>query len=877
MANDPVSGDDSFDPAVQGGGGQNWLGYSKGTVPNTSKAVGIEYAGNLIEASAKATDRYIELRADHEIRAAVESTQGETTQRYMDQLGYAGLGAGQGTPEGFLDSATPDEIVREATRMESLKNAVSQGSIKDSYYWMQLDTSAKYMKNKYPGHKNFVDETFSKLVGARPANRVIAELQEEYKKGGSPEKKAYDTLVKDMSNDKYNYLGTGGLPADFQMRASQGNPYSMPELLEHRSIMTRNDSAIQADHHRISFASAKGTLTKEDAERSAMKQLGNTMAVLQTSMTAGFKGDFNEMSRKAKEMGDKPFSSEDDLKIRQMLSQQRAQWVSNVNEVLNGSQKGSPGLPDWRYSDYLSPEQMTKVRTQYEKQFDDMTSYLTNKDYGALNLLSRHLKNVQEGVELDAYRSSHVLAALGAVHKVAGKDFLAAIAAEDPAMKTNIANWNKIMLAQLRLPMVGSDGKPTTLPGGPPPRSFNEIYDRVRQADTGRDGGYAFFLNRGVSIMADPKSDKDTFKSFAEGMYGEQNKGFLDRITKDQRGEVLLKIAGNPQIMGRLQKEEPDLYRKYQTWVEGSLQGVLRDHTSTINDARSNPDVDIRYNPNTNSFSAVSRSGKQVDAALQNSIKNVNAAVQGVKPMYSADGRDITQSLDRFVKGLSVTVGAKKEGTADALKREALADDPLGLRGTPRALPVPTVRTAAPLLDLISSGETGGGLNSYQVVYGGKDKKTMLLPDLTNMNLEQISEYQTLMKSQDRGSTAVGKYQFLQGTLKEAAQRLGLDPRKTIFDEQTQDMLAFEQMRYRGLDKYLSGQIKRSDFMKELSKEWAALPQDETGKGYHDDDKMGNKARVKAEALIKTLDTMRPKGIKDPEDLPNAVRYKGVR
>ena len=861
-------GDDAFDPGVQGGGGQNWLGYSRGIIADTSKAIAIEAGGNFIEAAAKAADKFIELKSAEEVRTEVDAVQGKYSTEYMNRLGYTQGGTGDGgwqttvTPEG----GAPEEIVREAQRMEAMKNAVSQGSIKDSYYWMQLDANAKYMKNKYPGHKDHIDSLFAKLTGSIPANRVIGELQEEYKKGINPQTKAYDTLLKDMSNDKYNYLGVGGLPPDLEVRAQQGRPYTTTELLRWRSDITAKDSAIQASSHKTSMAIQAGTLNKEDARQSAVKHLGNTMHVLQTSMTGGFAGSFDDMARKARDMGDKPFSAEDTLKITQALGQQRAAWIQQVDSVLYGPQKGAPGQPDWRYADYVDTAEVSKIKDQYVKRFDDLHSYLTDKNYGALNMLSNHLENVQKGVELEVYRSSEVFAKLAAVHKVAGKDFMAAVAssAGAPDIQTSMANSYKNMLMDLRLWAPGVTDKDRAGLPRPPARSFNELYERNKQDQAGKEG-YAYFLNKGVSLMADPQSDKETFKAYAEGMYGERNVDFLNKINKDQRGEVLLKIAGNPQIFNRLKREEPELYKKYTTWVEGSLQGVLQDHASTINDARSNPDVDIRYNPNTNAFVAVSRTNTAVDAALNKSIQQVNAAIQGVKPMYQDQGKDINKSLDRFVRGLSITVGAKKETAGDVLKREALADDPLGMRGSPRAMPVPTVRTVAPLLDLIHRGETGAaGISSYNVAYGGKGKPLEVIPDMTKMTLQDVYNHQEAMEAEGRGSTAIGRYQFLNWTLGRIANKMGLDPRTAVFDEQTQDAIAFELMKERGLERYMSGRMKRDDFVNELAKEWAAIPTTTTGKSHYEG-VAGNKARIKAEDMVKTLDSMRPKGIKDPE------------
>lgn len=62
------------------------------------------------------------------------------------------------------------------------------------------------------------------------------------------------------------------------------------------------------------------------------------------------------------------------------------------------------------------------------------------------------------------------------------------------------------------------------------------------------------------------------------------------------------------------------------------------------------------------------------------------------------------------------------------------------------------------------------------------------------------------MIDEGRGSTAVGRYQFLKGTLKESAQKLGISG-DTVFDKKLQDQLARARLEYRGFDKYKVGKI----------------------------------------------------------------------
>lgn len=141
------------------------------------------------------------------------------------------------------------------------------------------------------------------------------------------------------------------------------------------------------------------------------------------------------------------------------------------------------------------------------------------------------------------------------------------------------------------------------------------------------------------------------------------------------------------------------------------------------------------------------------------------------------------------------------------------------------------------LLDLIGKKE---GQGNYNIIQGSE-----VVPGLTNMTLAEVYQMQTQMiKNKAKyASSASGKYQFVQETLTEVAAKLGLNPNTTKFDQATQDKLAERLARDSGYDAYEAGRISKEQLMFRLSKIWAALPQDASGRGYYDG-KNGNKALV---------------------------------
>jgi muramidase (phage lysozyme) len=124
---------------------------------------------------------------------------------------------------------------------------------------------------------------------------------------------------------------------------------------------------------------------------------------------------------------------------------------------------------------------------------------------------------------------------------------------------------------------------------------------------------------------------------------------------------------------------------------------------------------------------------------------------------------------------------------------------------------------------------------------------------LTKMTIAQVYQLQRDMLNSGKESSAVGRYQYVGGTLREMVQALRLDPNTTLFDEATQDKIAIADMRRRcGLDAWLSGKMSDEDFLNKLSKVWASIPNTTTGGSFYAG--VGsNKAGTKVDVALNTL------------------------
>lgn len=142
------------------------------------------------------------------------------------------------------------------------------------------------------------------------------------------------------------------------------------------------------------------------------------------------------------------------------------------------------------------------------------------------------------------------------------------------------------------------------------------------------------------------------------------------------------------------------------------------------------------------------------------------------------------------------------------------------------------------LLNLIGKAESG--IHGYNQTFGGK-------APITDMTIDEVLDHQDTMKAAGSPSTAAGRYQFLQKTLKTLKKELGLTGEEKMTPE-LQDGLAIHLMRRRGLDRYLQGELGKEQFVNRLAQEWAGLPTT-AGQSYYAGDGL-NKSNVPLDAFL---------------------------
>jgi muramidase (phage lysozyme) len=149
------------------------------------------------------------------------------------------------------------------------------------------------------------------------------------------------------------------------------------------------------------------------------------------------------------------------------------------------------------------------------------------------------------------------------------------------------------------------------------------------------------------------------------------------------------------------------------------------------------------------------------------------------------------------------------------------------------------------LLNLIGQHESGG---DYNRVYGAGVKR---MP-LTDMTINQVLAWQRNYVNNGSASSAAGKYQIIQDTLRGLKRDMGLTGNEK-FDAAMQDRMAEVLVQRRVQASTRNGQVDESLLIRNLSMEWASLPKDNSGLSYYHGDGL-NQAHASHDSVRRAID-----------------------
>lgn len=174
-------------------------------------------------------------------------------------------------------------------------------------------------------------------------------------------------------------------------------------------------------------------------------------------------------------------------------------------------------------------------------------------------------------------------------------------------------------------------------------------------------------------------------------------------------------------------------------------------------------------------------------------------------------------------------------------------------------------------MDNIMGGESGGNYNAF---HGNGNNQNIRFTDMT---IGEVLDFQKSGQWRRHGakSSAVGKYQFIESTLRDTVRAAGISL-DTKFTPAVQDQLIFQRLvQARGMKDFLDDKISAEQFLDSgLAKEFASLKKT-NGRGEYDGDGL-NKASISSRKTLAALIAFKQAYLQDPAKVVKTDEKKGT-
>ena len=778
------------------------------------------------------------------------------------------LKAGQGNPAG---------LQRYGQRLESLEAKYRNGELSESYYNAKLLSLTKGIKSQHSGWNSEVDALIRNKTGINPANALVKSLRADF---DTAERARTAALSKD---DTYLNAHIQYMTPATREKIIKGD--RSPETValakwESSSLQARAYQVQQANNDlelKLKQGKFDETETKHVAQLTVTEYANNAYRDM-NSVSGGADG----IVQKIKAQGDKPWTPDEDKAMRASFANFRAQTVGGVHQILSQPQYAK--LPE---------SEKKAIIAGVEERIAVTEKALIDKDFGTLGMQARHTEAIQNNDVARILATNEYARKAAALSKIGGAgaaELLKTTLTSQEGMHVYVKSMNDLNRMNLILGEGGSLLDQTKV-----------VKDASRTVPELKDpAGHKAHIDGAVKGLVGAK-DITIAENHAKAMFGQGNVGFLEHFDKGSQQQVFRALT-LPSVDRKMVEIGGELYKNYRDWVVSyGFQSQSKRVLDTVMDAKTNPSgqFDINYDPATYTFKATPRPeaaaltsytdrGRldQAQKYMDGVVGQLNENLRIIAPILKREGGDPTEAIgqvlkangwdpnkpmqDTFLGSIGKAVGKWWSGSGDASATQGAQgieyrmdkapggsqggstdsgrDDSGAINLDPSKLEVIGTRSAG-LKEVILKAESGG---NFDAVYGTSRK----IP-ITKMTVNEVLDLQGQMQKAGAASTAVGGFQFLRKTLTGLKQELGLTGDE-VMNKDLQHRLADALLQRRGYGEYLEGRMGHKQFVDEVAKEWAGLPNTK-GKSHYDGDGL-NKSNVPLRSILDELKKVRSEG-----------------
>jgi hypothetical protein len=640
MASRTVSREDTqyFNPSV-GGQAPDFTRDSRGVDPlqgtKQVEGTGVNYQGlgNIWEMIVNGSDAVI--------KQDIKSTVYDVNDSVMDaELGY------KKPPPGVQESSAPDDLVRRGERLKNLQAARQAGRLTDSHYYALLDVESRKLRDRYPGHRDYIDSTMEGITGFS-AQKYRAELASEASQAGA-------AFSKDEAYVRQNeeYISESTLSA-WQQGAI---PFDKVQLEASRK--KRKKSHIELMRSELSYNKEEAEAGKPKTRDLLRKEIDYVMMEDGDGGT-GF-ADMQAQLSAAMERGknlDPEASAEFSVRLSSWIQKKRMD-IANVGLGGRGTNYGKLGLT----AQEIAEEQ---------KPFND-----------ALNIMEEGLKNKDWGI---LYRSKVWLDALSADTQleIRGNDAMNFIAGfkdtygEQTLNGAWFQNWLTNGDAKKLLPQQSYFIQQLTNKMAKGEMDWNQAQDEMMRLGMSSPAANRQLQSLNIHLLNDPNLPPETAKKLIASLYKGDPKEWLKRIGKTPQGPngeyvmpqtyAIFGQMTNPVVAKNIiTKGDPESVALYKKYTVNGVNALGSEAISNAKNAITSPEargISVRFNEDTAELEVVARPGADAgwQTIYENHVMQFNMATKPMKTIFELEGGDLNQKMMGLYGQLGIDLNAPRD------------------------------------------------------------------------------------------------------------------------------------------------------------------------------------------------------------------------
>jgi hypothetical protein len=642
-----------FNPEVPSPEPKNFGGYSQGISANKTFSTLFAGASALAEGAIQGTDAVIQ-----------ENIRDDANTKVDQVRTLFGVPAATDVAAG-----TPADIQKGRDYIDKLKTAYNAGTIRESYYYGQLQSKVKELRAKYPGYEEPIDNIISDITGVTPANAIIGALRRE-----ADEDQARADAA---TNREANFINQN---IDYIYRAfpdydSNPDKYSFSEIRANvgRIKADQLDSEIRRDE--INTRIAEDNWSDDQIYDAAATQINNDVRQRQEGVYNILGKTFPDVQKRLQELtrpGAEP-NPEDMTAILQQFNVMK-QSVNQAFTELMGTQ-----LPDGTtYGTHIKGPQQQELLKQSMQPIDNMIESITNKDWGALQLDAAHVK-----ASMDRENKS-ILEAIPAAKTYAS--FKELYGPEMAGML--LSHPGNTMLSDISTSMSTYIKAKAGVGGATAAEVLDEVADEAGEKVQGQ--AYTQALDTVLTWITDPaKATGDAPEKAVAFLFGPGNEKLLNLFDKHEQVGIYNKLV-NPKVSKAMKANASETdWNNYSRWAYTNFTSLFRSEAADVQNAISNRKwLDVKWNPEAGQFVVKNKvpegisifdigSAVELDLtqAAMSGVRRMNAALSSVKSVVDQDGGDMTKQMDLLIKGnMAINTDAMKEGSFFDQMKKAIKD-----------------------------------------------------------------------------------------------------------------------------------------------------------------------------------------------------------